>query len=574
MMAAFGQWDDPLLPVVVVGLLEANAADVTTLSSADGVLRFVSASVSQAVGWSSDELTGMQFDDLIHPDDRDGARQGREAALRTDQTVVTTQRWLTHDGSHLWTESATRHVVDAWTGGQVMLLTSTRDIVGRKLVEARLERQALTDPLTGIANRTVLMDRLTQALRRLPRDRLVLAVIYLDLDRFKVINDSLGHKLGDELLMKVAERALTSLRPADTMARIGGDEFVIVAEGLPDARAAQLLAERVCVSMRVPFDLDGEAITCTVSAGIATTINAGITAQALIQEADLALYRAKDRGRNRTEVYDEELRATAVGRMGTEQMVRQAIEHEGLRVHYQPIIDLRTGEVVEAEALVRIQWHDRLLMPDLFIDVAEDSGLLVDIDEWVLRRAVQQVAAWQRDLGPGKSLCIAINVSGRQLSDSRFAHLLADAMAEQGLPAGSISIEVTERTLMEASNSAMAGLRAIRAAHVKVGLDDFGTGYSSLAYLRQFPIDFVKIDQSFIRELGEQTEEHAIVTAIIELAHALHLSVIAEGIETEDQLHILRRLGCDKGQGFLFSRPADPAPITAIIRERAALASP
>ncbi|HLY83453.1 MAG TPA: EAL domain-containing protein, partial [Acidimicrobiales bacterium] len=511
--------------------------------------------------------------EFIHPDERDATRMGRSAALRTVDTVVTTQRFLARDGGYLWTESATRQILDDRAPGGMVLLTSIRDIANRKLVEARLERQAMTDPLTGIANRTVLMDRLTQALRRLQRDKLVLAVIYLDLDRFKVINDSLGHKLGDQLLMKVAERALTSLRPADTMARIGGDEFVVVAEGLPDVFAAQLLAERICAGVAEPFDLDGDAIVCTVSAGIATTIDSGHSAQALLQEADLAMYRAKDRGRNRAEVFDEELRATAIGRLGTEQMVRRAIEHDGLRVHYQPIIDLTTGYVVGAEALVRIQGPDSLIMPDAFIDVAEASGLLVDIDEWVLRRAVRQAAAWHRDLGPSHFAGIAINITGRHLSDSHFAQVLRDAMAELGLAPGSMSIEVTERVLMEASNSAMDGLHAIRGLGVKVGLDDFGTGYSSLAYLRQFPLDFVKIDQSFIHELGDQTEQRAIVIAIIGLAHALGLSVVAEGVETDRQLAILKRLGCDQAQGYLFSRPGDSEAIGTVIRQRASLNS-
>jgi EAL domain-containing protein (putative c-di-GMP-specific phosphodiesterase class I) len=270
-------------------------------------------------------------------------------------------------------------------------------------------------------------------------------------------------------------------------------------------------------------------------------------------------------------VFDEELRATAIGRLGTEQMVRRAIEQGGLRVHYQPIIDLTSGHVIAAEALVRIQGPHDLIMPDSFIDVAEESGLLVDIDEWVLRRAVKQAASWQRDLGSGDFGGIAINITGRHLSDSHFAQVLADSLAEHALRTGSMSIEVTERVLMEASNSAMEGLRAIRALGVKVGLDDFGTGYSSLAYLRQFPLDFVKIDQSFIRGLGEKDEESAIVTAVIGLAHALHLSVVAEGVETDEQLLILKQLGCDQAQGFLFSRADEPCSISTVIKQRAAL---
>ena len=442
-----------------------------------------------------------------------------------------------------------------------MLFTSIRDIADRKLVEARLERQALTDPLTGIANRTVLMDRLTQALRRLQRDRLVLAVIYLDLDRFKVINDSLGHKLGDQLLMKVAERALTSLRPADTLARIGGDEFVVVAEGLPDAGAAERWPSGSAPASRSRSTSTARP-SCAPSAPASPPPSIpAISGQGLIQEADLALYRAKDRGRNRAEVFDEELRATAIGRLGTEQMVRHAIEHDGLRVHYQPIIDLRTGQVVEAEALVRIQWHDQLIMPDRFIDVAEDSGLLVDIDEWVLRRAVEQAAAWQRDLGPGQLPGIAINITGRHLSDSHFAQRAgrlpgrtpsADRLdqhrGDRAGPDGSVQ-------LGHGRPAGHPGRSASRSASTTSG-----------PATRLWPICASSpstSSRSTSRSSGSwasRPRSSAIVTAIIDLAHALHLSVVAEGVETEDQLLILKRLGCDQGQGFLFSRPADPAP--------------
>jgi len=556
---------------VLVGLVDEKAVEVTTVCSADGTYLYLSASVGPILGWSQADLVGRSADDFVHPEDLPVARMGRLAALRSQVGVVTASRFLCQDGGYLWTESATRQARDPRRPGQVVLITSVRDIADRKLVEARLERLAMTDPLTGIANRTVLMDRLTQALKRMQRHKSVLAVLFLDLDRFKVINDSLGHKLGDQLLMKVAERAVGTLRSSDTLARVGGDEFVVLAEGLADVAEAIHLAQRICASIQEPFDLDGEAIVCTVSAGIATTIDSRHSPEGLLQEADLALYRAKDRGRNRAEVFDEELRTTAIGRLGIEQMLRQAIDENRLRVHYQPVIDLTTGHVVSAEALVRIHGADRLIMPDEFINVAEETGLLVAIDEWVLGRAVEQAAEWQRDLPSTDFRGIAINITGRHLSDSHFAQVLADSLTDNALPTGALSIEVTERVLMEASNSAMNGLRTIRALGIGIGLDDFGTGYSSLAYLRQFPLDFVKIDQSFVRELGELKPEVAIVTAIIQLAHALQLSVVAEGIETDEQLRILRDLGCDRGQGFLFGHAAEPASINALVHERATL---
>jgi len=454
-------------------------------------------------------------------------------------------------------------------------MVSIRDVADRKLMEARLQRQALTDPLTGIANRTVLMERLGQALAHLEESPSVLAVVYLDLDRFKVINDSLGHDVGDRLLMKVTERAMDLIRPTDTLARIGGDEFVLLAEGLGSVKEARALATRFCKSLEHPFDLDGEPIVCTTSAGLATTTDPDHGAAELLQEADLALYRAKSRGRNRAEVFDEELRTAAVDRLAVEQMVRNALAEDHLVVHYQPIVSLTTGHVTRVEALLRIDDHDQLVFPDHFIDVAEETGLLVAIDEHVLAVATQQIRRWQDQLGIDDFSGVTINVTGRHLSDPRFIVVLADALHQHELPHRSLGIEVTERVLMEASPSAMESLAAIRDLGVLVGLDDFGTGYSSLAYLRQFPLDFVKIDQSFVRQIARTGHQDvAILTAIIDLAHALGLWVVAEGVETADQLDTLVGLRCDYAQGYLFGRAAAPAATAALITERATRQGP
>jgi EAL domain-containing protein (putative c-di-GMP-specific phosphodiesterase class I) len=287
-----------------------------------------------------------------------------------------------------------------------------------------------------------------------------------------------------------------------------------------------------------------------------------------LQEADLALYRAKGRGRNRAEVFDEELRTTAIGRLGVERMIRNAIDGDLLRVRYQPIVDLRTGRVVIAEALVRIQGPEELIPPDLFIDIAAASGLLVAVDGYVLDRAVEQVATWSRELAPTGFQGVAVNLTGRHLSDSHFGDVVAGALADNHLPEGALILEVTERVLMEASNSAMDCLRTIRDLGVPVGLDDFGTGYSSLAYLRQFPLDFVKIDRSFVQQLGAAPEAVAIVRAIIDLAHGLHLWVVAEGVETDQQEATLIDLGCDCAQGYLFGHAEHPDAVSALINQR------
>ena len=444
-----------------------------------------------------------------------------------------------------------------------------RDVTDRQIRTINLERQALTDPLTGLANRAVLLDRLSQGLRRLSRSAGVLAVLYLDLDRFKVVNDSLGHSVGDAVLAQMAERLARHLRPADTLARLGGDEFVIVAEGLADEDGAVELGNRIIEAGRTPFRLGDEEFVCTASVGIACTRDSQRLSGDLLGEADLALYRAKDRGRDRAEIFDEELRTKAVGRLTTERILRHALEDGRLVVEYQPIVDLRTDCVVGAEALMRISDPDNgLLQPESFLEVAEETGLLITMDEHVLSDAVRQVAAWHERLPGAGSTEVAINVTARHLADIGFQRSIIEYLDHYGVAHDRLQVEVTERVLLEASNSAMTGLRELRESGVQVGLDDFGTGYSSLAYLRQFPLDFVKIDRSFIGDLERTEDQRAIVAAIIELAHALHLTVIAEGIETEAQLGILEALHCDRGQGFLFAASGAPVVVEELAMTR------
>ena len=560
--------EDPVSAEEVALLQEQPHGDITALSTPAGVFTYVSAASQATLGWEPDELVGHLAVEYVHPEDVPAVVSCRDAALRCSDPVTATFRFRCKDGDYLWTESLLRQIPHPRNASRVLLMASIRDIANRKLVEDALQRQALTDPLTGLANRTVFMDRLSQGLRRLERSPTLIGVIYLDLDRFKCINDSLGHELGDRLLVKVADRTLAALRPTDTLARLGGDEFVILTEGLTASEDARHLAERVCRSIEEPFALGEESVVCTASAGVATTADATHSPRALLQEADLALYRAKGRGRNRAEVFDEELRTTAIGRLGVERMIRNAIDEDLLRVLYQPIVDLRTGQVVLAEALVRIQGPEELIPPALFLDIAETSGLLVTVDGYVLDRAVEQVAAWSRELAPAGFHGVAVNVTGRHLSDSHFGDVVAGALVDHHLPQGALILEVTERVLMEASNSAMDCLRTIRDLGVLVGLDDFGTGYSSLAYLRQFPLDFIKIDRSFVQQLGAAPEAVAIVRAIIDLAHGLHLWVVAEGVETAQQEATLIDLGCDCAQGYLFGHAEHPDAVSALINQR------
>jgi diguanylate cyclase (GGDEF)-like protein/PAS domain S-box-containing protein len=546
--------------------LIADSADVNIVASPDGVYRYVSSACLRLFGWEPGELEGHREDEFIHPHDLPSFQVAR-ARLTGSKVVSASYRFLCRNGTSRWTETTSRLVEDQ---GMAMVVSAMRDITERQAHTTSLEQKAFTDPLTGVANRMVLMDRLHQGLRRLGRGGGLLAVLYLDLDRFKVVNDSLGHRVGDAVLVQMAERLVHHLRPADTLARMGGDEFVIVAEGLPDEARAVELGRRIIEAGRKPFRLNGEDFVCTVSVGVACTADSERSADDLLGEADLALYRAKDQGRDRSEVFDEELRTTAVTRLATERMLRRALDDKQLVVEYQPIIDIQTGCPVGAEALVRINDPDRegLLQPESFLEAAEETGLLISMDEQVLADAVKQASAWHSRLAGTEFAEVAINVTARHLADAGFQRAVIELLDEYRVAHDRLQIEVTERVLLEASNSAMTGLRALRASGVQVGLDDFGTGYSSLAYLREFPLDFVKIDKSFIGELEGDGGERDIVAAIIGLSHALNLIVVAEGVETEGQLRILENLQCDRAQGFLFARSLAPGDVDELVLAR------
>jgi diguanylate cyclase (GGDEF)-like protein len=444
-----------------------------------------------------------------------------------------------------------------------LVVSAIRDIGDRKKSELILEQKASTDPLTGVANRSVFMDRLRHALSRLERRDSLVTVLFLDLDRFKLVNDSVGHQIGDAILTNMAERLRGFLRPHDTLARWGGDEFAVVVEDLSWPEEAVALGQRIIEAGRTPFVVGNEKFVCTTSVGIAVTSDPRHSAEGLLQEADLALYRAKDRGRDRAEVFDEDLRTHAIDRLATERMLRRAMEEDRLRVNYQPIIDIRTGATVAAEALVRV-WDPNLphlIVAEEFIGVAEEAGLVASMDDWVLGQTIEQATIWGELFAGTGFADVAINVTARHMADAGFAQSVIDALGDHGLSTGALQIEVTEQILMEASNSALTGLKTLRDAGVKVGLDDFGTGYSSLSYLRLFPLDFVKIDRSFIHEFVHGTTERAIVASIIDLSHALGMAVVAEGVESQAQLDELNVLGCDRAQGFLMASAGPPGLI-------------
>ena len=452
------------------------------------------------------------------------------------------------------------------------VVINARDVTERVEVAAQLEERAYHDELTGLPNRALLLDRLQDALHRAARHDRMVGVLFLDLDRFKVVNDSLGHGVGDDLLREAARRLERTIRPGDLVARLGGDEFVVVIADMVRTTDALAAAERVRTALARPVAFGTDTTVMSASVGIAVAHGSETPAD-LLRDADTAMYRAKEGGRDRAVMFGAHLRAQAVRRHSVEQELRSALDEDRIEVHFQPVIRLADARVVGAEARIRAS-SGELLQPAQFIDIAEDTGLIADLGARVLTIAVRRLAAWNErsQVSPGdEPLSMAVNVSARQLSDPMFPRLVASTLADNRVDPTHVALEFTESALIAANPVTGSVLSELTALGVRMGLDDFGTGFSSLAYLKRFPIDFLKIDRSFVAGLREEEvrdpvpaaerdgDDTAIVTGTIALAHSLGLRVVAEGVETEEQLRILRRLRCDQAQGFHFSEPVTDA---------------
>ena len=456
-----------------------------------------------------------------------------------------------------------------YTAGDVAFVQSLANVLAdaleRQTTEDAIEHRALHDPLTGLPNRVLFLDRLTHALERLRRHAGSLAaVLFIDLDHFKFVNDSLGHQAGDELLAAVAARLKQVIRPTDTIARFAGDEFGLLLEELTSERDAIALAERVGAVFARPFVLEASEHFVTTSIGIALAGGGELPAE-LIRDADAAMYRAKERGRARYELFDEVMRARAIARLRIENDLRRAIEHDELHIAYQPVVALQDSSIVGFEALLRWEHPQRGAIPPAeFIPVAEENGLIDRIGRWVLERACRQAAGWSLSRPDSAPVGISVNLSPAQLANRNFAATVAEALGSSGLEPACLSLEITESVLLEDPATIADTLRGVTRLGVRIVLDDFGTGYSSLSYLSRLPLDALKVDRSFIAALGDSSAASAITEAIIAMARALSLQVVGEGTETSAQVAELRRLGCDLAQGNYFSAPVSATEISAL----------
>lgn len=539
-----------------------HSTDVIVIIAGDGTVLYASPSLERVLGTEPRQAVGRSLFELLHPTDQVRVQiELIELSRRTAGVATFRCRLRAEDGSyrHFEVRCGSRLDDRAIAG----IVANCRDITEQVEAAAELAHHATHDQLTGLANRLLMLDRLGAAVARAKRSGRLLVLLFLDLDNFKRVNDTLGHSTGDRLLTVVASRISGALRPGDTVARFGGDEFVVLAEDVPSRTDAVAMADRVRATIAEPIELDGRRVVIDCSVGI--SVSAGHDPDTMLQEADIALFRAKAQGRGRSQLYSTMMRALARVQLDTEDLLRRALDEGRVVTLFQPIVDLETGRATSAEALVRITGTDGTLVPpDQFITVAEDNGLIVPLGELVLDQACAQLARWRAE---GLSLDkVTVNLSARQLTAGGLAHLIRRTLDHHHLQGCDLGLEITESSLLDAGSSARHEIELLKGWGASILLDDFGTGWSSLAYLRQLPVDGLKVDRSFVSGLGESPSDTELVRAVVSLGTALSLAVVAEGVETDRHVTELRRLGCPYGQGYLFARPSAGTELAPLLR--------
>ncbi len=469
------------------------------------------------------------------------------------------------EGNPRWLEAYVHPVKDE-SGRVLQVALVVKDVTERKELEEKLTHQAFHDSLTGLPNRTLFLDRLEHALARADRSGGLVAVLFLDLDNFKYVNDSLGHEAGDELLVEVSRRIGTCVRPGDTVARLGGDEFTVLLEDVANVAQALHVAERIADELLTPFTISGQELYVSTSIGVTSRDSVQGRSGYLLRDADLALYEAKRKGKARYVVFDPSMSVRVLERLKLEGDLRQAAERGQLRVCYQPKVSLHTGTIVAMEALLRWEHPERgLLAPGDFLAIAEETGLILPIGDWVLRETCRHGRDWRDQHPDHGDLKICVNVSAKQFAQPDFVHGIEETLRTTGLDPTALSLEVAESVLADEAEPAAAKLSALKRLGVHLVVDDFGAGYSSLSRFGSFPADFLKVDRSLVGRLGREPEDKAIVSAVIDLGHALSWKVVAEGVENATQVEHLRRMGCDLAQGYFFSEPIASEEATALL---------
>jgi diguanylate cyclase (GGDEF)-like protein/PAS domain S-box-containing protein len=551
--------------------LVQNSSDIVVVLDENGRIGYESDAVERVLGHRAAERVGKPIFDLVHADDvrwLEGVLDGLAARPGGQATVEVRIRHA--DGSWRWMEGVGTNLLDDTHVRGIVL--NYRDISERKSLEDQLQHQAFHDPLTGLANRALLGDRVAHALaRRRPNREGNIAVLFIDLDDFKTINDSLGHAAGDDLLRAVATRLAACVRAEDTVARLGGDEFALLLEASTDESAAET-AERVHAALREPIAVARLQLALSASIGIGIATAGTADADELLRNADVAMYHAKARGKGTSVRFETSMHTSAVRRLELQGALERAVERDEFVLHYQPIVELKSRRTVGCEALIRWRAPDgRTVGPGDFIPLAEETGLIVPIGEWVLGEACRQLAAWQRGTMP-RGFRVAANVSARQLREPEIVDVLAALIRETGVDPSGLVLEVTESALLDEGEATADTIRRLKELGPRLALDDFGTGYSSLNHLRRYPIDVLKIDSSFVHQLGAGRDESALVRSVIRLGKTMRLEVVAEGVETEAQLERLLTLGARLGQGYLFS-PGVPADVLTTMSAGPALAA-